>query len=123
MKCILVAIDETEDWLDEITDFTGRIYTQYVFNPDEVTHCCEVTPSYYLQPVRYQTEVAVAENAMDDIEAALCESPALYVHCHKIDAMPADQKLEKEFDDLDDALDYWQGNHHDFNFPRQGVTK
>jgi len=123
MKCILIALDETGDWLASLTARTGRIYTQYVFTPDEVTHCCEVTPSYYLVPVRYQTEHEVETIEGRTFEEVLAEAGGMYVHCLKIDSLPANMKVEEEFDDIDEAVEYWQSNHHEFNFPTQGVTK
>lgn len=45
----LVAIDETRYWSEEITKHTGRIAAVYLINFAEVTHCCEITPSYWAE--------------------------------------------------------------------------
>lgn len=45
----LVAIDETRNWAEDITQHTGRIAGVYLINFAEVTHCCEITPSYWAE--------------------------------------------------------------------------
>lgn len=45
----LVAIDETSNWAEDITRHTGRIAGVYLINFAEVTHCCEITPSYWAE--------------------------------------------------------------------------
>jgi hypothetical protein len=112
----LVAIDETSDWVEHVTNTAGRIYTQYVYDPEEQTNCAEITPSYYLHPLRYQTELEISDHIQDEMDAVLAWADGIYVHCHQIDGLPDSQKAVGEFDDLEEAMDYWLGNHQDFPF-------
>lgn len=47
-----IAIEETQHWSADVTREVGRCFGLYVFNSEHQVHCCELTPSYELWPVR-----------------------------------------------------------------------
>jgi len=84
----LIAIDETRYWDDDTQKIAGTIYTVYLYNPNSVTHCCELTPSYCM----YEVGVFPINTPEDDDE---CESfldlmtensnfDAIYMHCSDV---------------------------------------
>jgi len=118
MKFNLVALEETQYWNPEIIQKTGRIFTAYAYTPDEATHCCEITPSYYLIPVDFFTEKEIDDEfqgeLLGDWRAA---TEPCYVHCSSIDRMP--EKIDgflvkhedaNDFEDEEEAIDYFGGN-------------
>lgn len=114
----VVAIDETANWLDEdlVKRCGGKIYTLYVYNPDEATYLCELTPSYDLEPLDYYpAELPEDENEREKIyeklQETLLHEEVSYMHCHSIDGVKT-QIIEDFHVDcrLDDAREYWQGN-------------
>ena len=50
-----IGIDETAHWRipSELKPYVARIYGVYSFDRNEHTHCCEFTPSYWLECVDY----------------------------------------------------------------------
>ncbi len=117
----VVAIDETLDWNQPalVEQAGGTLFTLYAFNPQEVTHCCELTPSYRLVPFDVVPSVYPEgekewELMYDTLQDGLnhgCE--AGYFHCSRIDNLPDLFKHTEEFDEtetLDDALEHFRGN-------------
>ena len=115
----VVAVDETAHWTDPafVERCGGKIWTLYVYNPNEVTHLCEITPSYYLEPLDYYpASLPEDENAREEIYDTLLETlclqeQATYMHCRHVDAL--ETRIVEDFDalcDLDGAREYWQGN-------------
>lgn len=45
----LVAIDETDNWVDEVKAITGEIQGVHLYDENAHTHLCEVTPSHWLE--------------------------------------------------------------------------
>ena len=123
----VVKIDETRDWIDPIKEH-GPIWSVYFYDPNQVTHLCELTPSYYLHFLYYTTDEPPPENIQDDIETVLFSygDKNIYVHCHGIpptitsETFELDEDLDDEEDDDEgsaayraaeyEAMEYWQGN-------------
>lgn len=126
MKYRIVLLDETEYWREDIAKQAGKIFGVYFFNPAEVTHLCELTPSYALWPLS-----SVAENLPEDEDERevfyqnmedgdSCERTVKYFHCHTIDSMPQieqgeiargwyeiDYEIPKYFED-DDPMELFE---------------
>ena len=114
----VVAVDESAHWTD--SDFVqrcgGKIWTLYVYNPNEVTYLCEATPSYYLEPFDHvPASLPEGQDECEEICNVLLETlgqqEMTYMHCRHVDAMPT--RLIEDFDalcTLDDAREHWQGN-------------
>ena len=97
-----------------------RILTIYAFNRNAATHCCEFTPSYWLEAVAFQPIVSASasdgeresiyETVMD---VPLCES-GHYRHVRNVEAMIASHPEwfaeftgeldEPDEDDMNDAV-------------------
>lgn len=46
----LIAIpDDMECWDQEIAKQVGQIWSVYIIDPNIATHCCEITPSFWLE--------------------------------------------------------------------------
>ncbi len=44
---LVVKFDETMNWSDDIQQKAGKIYGYYLVDTSEITHCAELTGSYY----------------------------------------------------------------------------
>lgn len=132
----VVKIDETEDWVDPIKEH-GPIWSIYFYDPNQVTHLCELTPSYYLHFLYYTADKELPENIQDDIDevARNWDDKGIYVWCHQIPPTIASEEFELDVEDYSDdyngfsdddyttddesaayraaeeaAMEYWQGN-------------
>lgn len=112
-----VKINETTYWNEKfLTEFgITEMLGVYVFNPNEATHCCELTPSYELYFVHTQVDWSkeLNEEKKEEMEDQILESdrqtePVTYMHCSGINRM---KTIEiGEFDTIEDAVEYCQGN-------------
>lgn len=119
-KFILVALDESGSWTQpELVEACGGgIFTLYAFDPKEHTHLCEITPSYWLEPVGVEPLEYDGSGDNDRLRDALDEGfyhgvEGCYAHCSQIDSLGDEYKLAEEFDSddtLDDARDYFSAN-------------
>ena len=64
----VVKVDDTSDWEEKFRLKHGisKIYTVYLVDKNQVTHCCELTPSYALYYVGYVAEHVDAEEQISD---------------------------------------------------------
>jgi hypothetical protein len=113
----IVSLDETQYYsiAEEDKPFIEKIIQIYLFDRNERTYCCELTPSYYLDPV--YADVYVKEGTPDDIRDALYEkycfepSEGSYYHCGAIEGIPADRKYQfGEVETMDEAREDAQAN-------------
>ncbi len=120
-KFTVVAMDETSDWNHPalVKQVGGTLYTMYAFNPEDVTHLCELTPNYWLVPFdvvprlhpENSKEWKLMYDALQDGLNHGCD--AAYFHCSRIDNLADKYKHTEEFDEsetLDDALEHFRGN-------------
>lgn len=89
-----VVLDETNLYTIDPADapYIARIRGVYLFDRNERTHCCELTPSYYLIHLYDQVIPTDAGEALDDADReALYEKyehnggEDCYVHCGEIE--------------------------------------
>lgn len=124
----VVAFDETDHYQidDEDRPYIERIVGVYLFDRNQRTHCCELTPSYWL--IHLYDEVRLTPLGMDcDDEYRLDEiyqkyeyngGDDIYVHCHsveriiaKADAKPftvyhyGDTEVDEDDVDYDDQME------------------
>jgi hypothetical protein len=94
----VVALDVTEYFsiADEHAPFIERIRSVYLFDRNERTHCCELTPSHYLIHLYDQVILTDAGDELDDYAKddiyqtyEYCGSEDIYVHCHVLDRIIA----------------------------------
>jgi hypothetical protein len=111
-----VRIDETQYWSDDVQEKVDKIYGVYLFDKNQHTHLCELTPSYCLWYMGF----AVYADGLDADE--LCEleddmrsndysEPVTYMHCSAVDKMDAenfdwDFNVDHENYDYDDEDSY-----------------
>jgi len=129
----IVYLDQTSNWLESIRDQLkgGRIWAVYLFDKNQITHCCELTPSYALHFIRDEGEMGdgtdIDEKLQDEIQGADNCTDVDYFHCRIIDLLPEDRfadvshnedydpakhdnKEEWYKDELEHALDYARCN-------------
>lgn len=99
----VIAIDESEYITDPaILEKAGRVFGVYMYDKNEVTHCCEITPSYCLYPLYnsweksgddyYEEHEAERDEIEDDLR--LRDYDVTYMYCYSVDAL--EQKLKGE---------------------------
>ena len=90
-----IAVDETRHYNLRPGDerLVVRILQVYVFDRASCTHCCELTPSYWLEPA-YCT-VATTDEATDEerdaVDQRYCYEPSegCYIWCRDVERMIA----------------------------------
>lgn len=83
----VVAIDETQHWNDEMKEKCGKIETVYIYDANVQTNCCEVTPSYYLEPLYYNIENEVSDEVHEQVQSELVNDEGNYFNCRFIDQL------------------------------------
>lgn len=105
-KVTVVVLDETYGLDDAIKEKVGALYTCYVFDQDTGVHCCEVTPSFALEPFGFVT----AKEIDDDLDSVLrsemhANDSPVYMHCSAIDSLASRFKSVTTVELDDDKLD------------------
>jgi len=113
-----VKINETQHWNKEFLKRHNlkKMLGVYVFNSNEATHCCELTPSYCLYFIRteYEFEVYPEDDIREDIDLEIIESDnnmdqTIYMHCRNVDKISDIIDLG-EFDNIDEAIEEANAN-------------
>jgi hypothetical protein len=100
----IIALDETNDYFikDEDKLFIQAIRGIYFFDRNEITHCCEFTPIYYLYHLydeliltKLGTKLTLEEQDNLYQRYEFCGGDDIYVHCNMIDKII---KLKPEWD-------------------------
>ncbi len=110
----VVKIDESQYITDEdlLRRAGGKIYSVYIYNDGEATHLCEFTPSYWLHEVDVVPEQWPDYNdddrLYDDLLDCRNDEYGIYVHCHQVDKLKSAEL--GEFESMEDAVEYYQGN-------------
>ena len=115
-----IAIDETKHWNIALAHHIERILTIYAFNRNAATHCCEFTPSYWLEAVAFQPIVltsasdAERDSIYETVMGVSLRESSHYRHIRNVEAMIASHpKWFAEFtgdldepgeDDMNDAI-------------------
>ena len=108
MRLKLVKIEETDFLSDSAKAECGRYWTIYLYDADEGTYCCEITPSYWLEAVFFETENTIDDDLHGDIQMGLFDS-SHYRHCWDAKRLPT-QTVTTEFESFEEAREYFQGN-------------
>lgn len=123
----VVAIDDTNEWHEDTQKAGGKIKTVYYFDASQITHCCEITPSYLLYPLYAFTENEVSEEIKEALDYGIhVENPEpRYFHCSEIDAIAEKKGFSHHLDGglryyapdgkkhreiMDAAYEYFSGN-------------
>ena len=133
MKCHIYAEDRINAW-QEGTPIKTKCKSQHdvlVFDPDSGTYCCELTPSYYMEPVysTFHLKADESDEVLEELDEQLLEYPATdcYIHCSTIDALPhfkdtrelpaelphafvLEWDEDEDAESLEDFIDNLQGN-------------
>lgn len=110
-----VALDETRYYSIAEADkpLIKAIKSVYIYNRDERTFCCEITPSHYLEYLYTYVEYAdePSDEVQDHITTTYCYEPTddFYMHCHVVKRL-AESKDCGSFESMQEAREYLQGN-------------
>jgi hypothetical protein len=121
----LVAIDETALWnLDGLPNGhkVDRIMAVHLFDREQVTYCCEITPSRWLERLRttvvLKDEFETDEELYDAVQEESMLSPDWggYYHVSTVNRMlsknPEDAYVDPhEYESFADAVEQHQCNH------------
>ena len=81
-----VRLNETKFLSEEAAKNCGTYWGLYIFNPAEVTFCCEITPSHWLECVGFDTELKVYAQLYEELGAGLHDS-SHYRHARAIESL------------------------------------
>lgn len=105
-KLRLVLIDETRDWNEDIAKACGKIMRPYLYDANQHTYCCEVTPSYTLYPLPSIAENEISDEVYDDVMEGDNENPdVVYMHVSDVDKMETKKAVFSHH--LDGGLRYY----------------
>ena len=107
IDAFLVSFDETEYYkiYPEHEGKIAKVYGVYLFDRNEITHCCEMTPSYFLTHL-YDTVCLTPEaddTLTDEEKSRIYEEyeneggEDIYVHCHTIDNMIRSRQKDRVY--------------------------
>ena len=117
-KWTAVRVDETRHCGEEfVTRCGGKVFQVYLFDANERTYCCCVTPSYALYPIEV---VAGKYPESDEAQQALFEellevghgAEMAYMDCSMIDRLDAESKVEQTGLDNDASEDDVREHYH-----------
>jgi hypothetical protein len=133
----VISLDETEYYAIDEADrpFIKAMRGVYMYDKNQQTHCCELTPSYWLIHVEDQVIFTdkcpdYDDEKRDELEQKYANSTdtnGIYMHCHDVDALEEKLKGEKwryrvhgdtevslgdvPYDDqIESLLEYFRGN-------------
>ena len=121
-KWTAVRVDETRHCGEEfVARCGGKVHQVYLFDANEVTYCCSLTPSYALYPVEvvaeeYPEEEGAREALFADLLEAMHGTESVcYYDCGVINRISEENKVSQMRGlaadaDEDDALEFYQGN-------------
>lgn len=110
----VISCNETKYYTFQEGDksYIKEIHSVYAYNPASRTHLCELTPSYHLRYL--YTYIVYEGDPSEDKRAELDEryctegNEDTYMHCTSVAKM--NPKECGEFDDMEAACEYLQGN-------------
>jgi len=99
----ILAIDHTRDCLIiEDKPYIESVEDVYLFDKNRVTHCCELTPSYYLMFLYCRINFSKKGEKLSDVEHEklrdkyeLEPGEDIYVHTHSIDQLVENAKAKR----------------------------
>ncbi len=111
-----ISLNETR-WYnlkEEDKPFIKEIRATYAYNPNSCTHLCELTPSYdlrYLHTYLVWNEEP-SDSKKEELEEryAHCGNEDTYMHCSTVKSLDCPKKECGEFEDMEEACEYLQGN-------------
>ena len=119
-KWTAVRVDETGHCGEEfVARCGGKVHQVYLFDANEVTYCCSLTPSYGLIPVevvaeKYPEGEATREALFDELTTAMEGAEFAYMDCSTIDRLSDENKVEQvglENDaSEDEVLEHYHGS-------------
>ena len=95
-----ILLDESADWNADFVN--GSVYGVYAYDPNQMTHCCELTPSYNMECVGN-----VGERDPDWDFQEMSED--CYMHCRLVDSFPH-VKSGGGYESLEDWIEYLRCN-------------
>jgi hypothetical protein len=112
MKVRAIAIDETRYYNGLPADVIA-IRRCYAYDPESVTYCCEIRPSYDLRYLYTSVECSPHTSderryELDELYAYLPGHEDMYMHASAVDRMASVDG--GEFDSMEDALEDLRGN-------------
>jgi hypothetical protein len=107
VKFYVTKIDETHYLSDEARSKVGTHVCYYLYTTDEVTHCCELTPSYLLEACGFETERY--DEITEENLYQLMPDYSHYRHCKDVENYLESHHFG-DFDSLEEAVEYFQAN-------------
>ncbi|WP_415912365.1 hypothetical protein [Neptuniibacter sp. QD37_11] len=117
IKPALVAVEETQGLSEEIQAQTGRFFVVYLYDANQQVNCCELTPSYELEPIYYVCEHPISDELDQSLHEEAARSDVRYIWASSIDGMEDAVKEDGSlYDSLEEAREYYQGNRWEPDF-------
>ena len=118
----VIAMNDTESWtLPEKFQGKVKIYSRYLYNPNEHTYCCELTPSRELRFLGsewvYNEGIEFSDDEVEQLYEILLEGDTqtddiIYMWSMNADKLPYYEVNEEDEykDELERAYEYARGN-------------
>lgn len=104
MKLKVIAIDETNSLREDLIPVCGRYFSLYLFDAEEHTYCCELTPSHWLVCIGFVTEKQIEDDLWCDLNTYVYgNSHYRHVSGSWLDAA---EDIDGDFETLEEALEW-----------------
>lgn len=89
---VLVHINETKDWSEDVQQKFGEIWCTYMYDKNEVTNLCSFEVNYWLIPIQYDSPNITEElwDELIDLQADYMD--AIYARVRYIDSIDEEHK-------------------------------
>jgi len=112
-----IEVDETEYYRIDEADrpLVESIRQVYLYDDAEVTNLCELTPSYWMEPL--YVNVYLRDGVDERVAEALYEkygyepSEGTYLHAWRTNALGPIELHPPDGLEFDEVLEYFRGNH------------
>lgn len=94
----------------------GKLFLVGIFDPKEVTYCCEISPSFLVHELYFAPNQTISEEDQLELEDQEVDLSVEYIHCSTINALqqrnPMDfHTLKQNFESMDEAIEFCTANH------------
>ncbi len=107
MDVRVLRIDETEYWT-ELPAGVPQVFGVYLYAADQVTHCCEITPSYALWDVGWDVPMMLGDESAEWLDEHRASPDVQYMHVRLVERMVSEPF--GDYETMDDAVEDYCAN-------------
>jgi len=108
----IIKIDVTHQWNENFLKQlgAGKVFDYCIYDANQVTHCCEITPSYWIVPVYSETENYLEDVQHEEFMYSNNLEP-FYMHCADVERLIVIDDIENmnfEYEQSENEKEYME---------------